>query len=693
MEEKEIIWRRDLLEITGWSKRHCQSLSKTHKLPPPDFPAQIGHPGHGGKGHGWPLQKLLPFLSKSLQEKVLAKIRADESQALVRIPPGPVALFREDCPSLPTAQYDAETINVPRAHEHTAKERNRFGERMEILSLFRSSGSVEEAKKAISLWKANNPGSKGSLRAAYRWDELEREGGPAALLPGWSGTEHSSVPDEAYGYFKKLYLTQQCRSAQVCVDLLPMQYPDIPSSGCFLRRLGREIPPHIIYYYRRGPAAYDRKFGSCAERDYSTIAPGGIYVMDHHQVDVAVLGRDGKPMFPWVTACVDARSRKYLGWVICPQPNSDTIHLAFRRACLRFGVPKEILIDNGKDFRSQLFAGGVRRFRLRLDETAEKALIYQLGVTPHFTLPYNARSKPIERSFLTLKERFSRLLPTFRGGDVTERPEELAEMIKSGKSVPIEEFEHLYAGFVEAVFNNAPHRGNGMDGRTPNEVFGQGNVARQVDENLFSLLLLKNSRPSIVGKNGVTFFNRVYFAEPLLMLKGQPVYLRYDPDEIGRVWIYTMKDEFICQATERQLLSWHATEEDMRAVKSIQKKEKGVIRSYHQIGWDRGKEPDLLKAFIAKKAQEHGVDLREGTIHPEKPLLAGMRMENKKMMEEEIRQQRETSAALSTRLMAELDEKEKAQLEAEKIQREFTQEYLREGFPELWGEKDGRESK
>jgi putative transposase len=667
-EEKSVILRGELCKKVGITKRTIQRWIQAEKLPKYDIESQPTHPGQRNQGTGWRLRTLqgarkLPrkvqrFIQNSIQAKELDPsgemrnqapvldspeggkltglkqiIRAEE-QGIVRIGLQASVTVR---PEYGTAKF-SDLERVPE------KIRLEMAKRLEVLKEFDKAQGRKEKEKALKVCNMRNPEVKISISQAYELHRKFRNEGASALIPKWKSFSVSSVPDDQYEYFKKMYLTQQQRGAAACRDLLSLQFKDLPSTDAFMRRLRREIPPHIIYYYRRGPAQYDRKFGCYAGRDYLTVAPGEIYVMDHHQIDVAVLGRDGRPFFPWATVCADIRSRKYLGWVLCPQPNTDTIHLAFRRACLRYGIPKEVLIDHGRDFRSHLFSGGSKRFRLQIDETRTKSIICLLGVIPDFAQPYNAKSKPIERSFLTLKERFSRLLPAFRGGDVTERPEELAEIIKSRKLIPIVEFERLYSGFVEAVFNNSSHRGDRMDGRTPNEVFAEGNVARAIDENSLSLLLYRSSRPAAVGKNGVTLFGRVYYADPLLLLKGQTVYLRFDPGEIGRVWVYTMKDEFICQAKENQLLSWHATEEDMRRVAVQRKKERRIIQAYHQITWDRSKEPDLVKALIAKKSQEHKVDLSPTAMNPEERLLASARLsqrDREKLEREEEKRRRE----------------------------------------------------
>lgn len=696
MSMETVVWIEFLITQTKFHKDSFRTFQRRGTMPRPDFPPKAGHKG---RGSGWYLRTLLAFpsLHPLIREKIscladstarqpsvndgqaLARTSPAESEALIvnRLAPGQKGTSLH----LSGNSDDEERkVGLSEAHLHSQKGRQIAGKKLEFYEGFKIRKGRKAKKAYIEEWNLINPGFKESLRTAYRIGACIRENREADLIPKWGGRDRSSVPDEPFKYFKNLYLTQQRRAASVCCDLLRIQFPDIPSIASFLRRLEREVPKHVILYYREGPQAYDRKFGGYADLDYSTVKSGEMSVMDHNQIDVEVLGPDGKPFFPWSTKCADIRSRKMLSVVLSVQPNSDTIHLAFRRACLRFGVPRQVVVDNGKDFRSRIFTGGMRRHRGQIDEMATKSLLFQVGVIGRFTNFYAAKSKPIERSFLTDKEKFSRVFPTFRGGNVQERPEELKEILKSGKLIPMAEFERLYWGYLEAVFNNSPHRGKGMEGRSPNEVFAEGNVARPIDnEDLLSLLLYKSSRPVTVGKNGVTLFGRVYYADPLLQLKGQTVYLRYDPAEVGRVWVYTMKDEFICQAKENQLISWHASEEDMRQLTIQQKKERRVIQAYHQIGWDRAKEPDLLKAIIAKKAQAHGTDLSSAAMRPEKALSEALQISvrdreriRKKDEEERRREQKEYMEYVE----AELKKDEEGRKLKEKRRNELVKEFL-----------------
>ena len=697
--EEERIYRKDLLESLGIKKRQWQALVKKHKGPSPDFPAEVGHPGHGGKGHGYIVRTLLPFLSKSQQEKVLAflqKKTTSESQAVACIPRGPVVLAREGNSSLSTVQHEVEIISVPRAHEHSGKGRERFAQKLEVLSFIRAGDSLKEKENLVRLYKADHPDARVSLRSALRWEAAFREVGSEGLYNNYGGGIYSSVSDEVFEEWKKLYLVQQRPGAQVCRDQLEAEYSEVPSADALLRRLRKEMSPGDICFHRFGPKIHNRKFASYIDRDKKTVKPGQLWNLDHAQIDVAVRLPDGRVIFPWLTDCQDVASGKVLAYTLGEQPNAERIRLTFCRAGLRFGLPLEILVDNGKDFKAKTLTGGGKRFRLEMDIEQTKSLMFQIGVIVHFTAFYSAQSKPVERWHRTVKDRFSRSFRAFRGGNVQERPEELQTIIKSGPIFSLDEFEERFAGWVEADYNNRVSRGKGMNGRTPNEVFAQDNVARPVDENSLSLLLLKSSRPVKVGRNGVTHLDRVYFHEALLRIKGEAVFLRYDPGQMGRVWVYSMADVFICQARERERIPFNADEETLsRAIKQ-KRHENKVIEDAEKIRRDRSWEPDLVKQLIAKNAREHSIDLSPESLYPERSLLRTLRgkvAEKDKEAEVEEDRRREASASRTAEIMADLDAEEAARQEAEKIRRNFTQELLREEFPEMqWGDGDGRKS-
>lgn len=155
---------------------------------------------------------------------------------------------------------------------------------------------------------------------------------------------------------------------------------EFPCHATFKRRLEREVPEQSIYLARYGESAWNRKYGNYIDRDYSTVICGEAWVSDHAQIDVACLNSDGSVVFPWVTAWRDYKSGKWLGWILqCGHPNSDHIFQSFYYAVEKYGLPKDVIIDNGKDYRSKDFAGG-RKFKIEADEFKTTCMLEELSV-------------------------------------------------------------------------------------------------------------------------------------------------------------------------------------------------------------------------------------------------------------------------------------------------------------------------
>jgi hypothetical protein len=107
-----------------------------------------------------------------------------------------------------------------------------------------------------------------------------------------------------------------------------------------------------------------------------------------------------------------------------------------------------------------------------------------------------------------------------------------------------------------------------------------------------------------------------------------------------------MKDEFVCQAEQNDLMAWGATEEQFRKAQAIKKKEKALIRSYHQVSYDRSLQPDLLKAVMMDVMKRRNINLTMDDIQPEKPLSRELRIsagERDRMQEEQEDERRRVS--------------------------------------------------
>ena len=259
-------------------------------------------------------------------------------------------------------------------------------------------------------------------------------------------------------------------------------------------------------------------------RDYDKIEPNFMWCGDHHIFDVFVKLPDGKGGWsykrPWLTSWLDMRSRALMGWCISFAPNSRTIAMALAHAIAdkndpafpQCGIPASVYIDNGKDYRAKYLNGeeieigsidypdiierfaalGIDPFYIDLEFDPEQnawvkkhgdkllqvkgvrvgGVYARLNIHQRYATAYHPWAKPIERFHRTIVQSFSRDLPGWCGSGHEQRPEKLTFELKSGRTIlTIDEFCERFYGWVVNKYHKTEHRGHGMDGRTPDEVF------------------------------------------------------------------------------------------------------------------------------------------------------------------------------------------------------------------------------
>ncbi|MBI3584008.1 MAG: transposase family protein [Nitrospinae bacterium] len=448
------------------------------------------------------------------------------------------------------------------------------------LQIIRASEELigEELKRFISGWNQENPEFRTSYPRLIDARNQYRESGISGILSKYGKSAGKTiVKDEWHELFKSLYLTEGRASLEsswrkvfgyaVKKETDPCLKPagagisleNFPSPITFLRRLEREIPESSIYLSRYGEQAWNRKYGNYLDRDYSNILSGECYVSDHSQVDVAVILKNSKIVFPWITVFRDFKSGKWLGWVHHPEsPNSDHIFQAFYYAVKDWGLPTDIIIDNGKDYRCKDFAGNRQYFqRVEVNKNSTITMLALLKITPHFALPYNPQSKPIERDFLKNKEWFSKQMPGYRGGNVKERPEKLKDEIKRGDILTWDEYKERMDGFISDILNKTPSNGKVLMGRCPNELWEKEHKEKRVISlDALKLFCMRTSNDLTIGRNGVrdSEMGCFYWGEWMAGMKGTKVYLRRDVKVYQEAWVFKADThEFIEKAQIAEL--------------------------------------------------------------------------------------------------------------------------------------------
>lgn len=452
-------------------------------------------------------------------------------------------------------------------------------------------------KDFIIDWNIKNPQFKTSYPSVIRMRRRYNENGIVGLLSRYgNNAEKSTVNNLYFEYFKNLYLVEGAPSLRSCWDITRgyaiRQYginnSEFPSYAAFKRKLKREIPEPSIYLARYGQTAWNKKYGNYIDRDYSNVVCGEVWVSDHAQIDVACLSPDGDVVFPWVTAWRDYKSGKWLGWLLqCGHPNSDHIFQSFYYAAEVFGLPKDVIIDNGKDYRSKDFAGG-RQFKIETDEFKTTCMLSELKVKANFALPYNAQTKPIERDFLKVKELFSKHCIGYRGGNVVERPEKLAKEIKEGKIIPFEQFKKVFDDFIVNILNKRPSKGKNHNGLSPDQLFNvEFKEKIEVSNDALKLFCMRTSKNYTIKRNGIkdNKLGITYWADWLISKTGLKVYLRRDINNFKDAWVFNAENnEFIGKVTAvKAVAALHADEVSKDAFKeamAIKKRSLKITKSY-----------------------------------------------------------------------------------------------------------------
>ena len=398
-----------------------------------------------------------------------------------------------------------------------------------------------------------------SVNTVYRWRRMYADGGKNALMTAYGNRAGQSViPDDVFSVFVGIYNTEGKCSIKAAYLTARGYYTEhytgkCPSAASFEYRLKRDISEQHRYMARYGASAYNRKYGYSIPRDLSALRSGECAVGDHMQLDLQVTMPDGKIVRPWLTAWVDMKSRRFLGWDLHAEaPNSDHIFKAFYDMAKRFGLPDEIYVDNGKDYRCRDFAGGRASVHVEYDTQRVSSLTADLGIKANFALPYNAQAKVIERRFRDHHGYFESLLEGYTGTNTVQRPEGLKRQVKSGKLLTFAQASELLDTFITTILDKLPFGSKAAFAKlSPVEIWAADNPAlRRPSPASLALFCMRCSRPIKVGRAGVKDpdLKVMYWAPELAELKGKPVYLRRDLKDYSTAWVFTADDKLLCEA-------------------------------------------------------------------------------------------------------------------------------------------------
>ena len=458
----------------------------------------------------------------------------------------------------------------------------------------------KELFEYIDNWNSENPDLSTTYSSVMRMRQRYKDNGLSGLLAKYGTTKLSKIADEYFDYFKNLYLVEGSPSLRSCWDSTlgyamrcdnSINKYNFPCDRTFLRKLEKEVPKQAIYRARKGASAWNRKYGGYINRDYSNITCGKVWVSDHAQIDIACFDENNNVVFPWVTAWRDYKSGKWLGWYLqTGSPNSDHIFQTFYYAAEKYGLPDDVIIDNGKDYRCKDFAGGRRKIKIDSNVSRTTSMLDELNVGVNFALPYNAQTKPIERDFLKIKELLSKHCVGYRGGNVVERPEVLADKIKQGTIMNFADLKKVFDNFIINIFNKRPSQGKNLNGMCPDELFNKEYQEKVfIPHDALKLFCMRTSRNFTVGRNGIQDrqLGITYWSDWMIANTGLKVYLRRDPENYKEAWAFKVEnEEFVGTVTAVEavaaLYADKVSKEEFKTAMAIKKRNIKVTKSYIQ---------------------------------------------------------------------------------------------------------------
>lgn len=600
---------QEVARLYGKDERTIRRWAKSGKIQATSFLNEFNSPEY-----------LFPLdaLDASIQEKYFIQLKA----------------------SLPTPSVDISPkrrTSSPLDH-YTAEEREEITwwlKTVDDWQRYRSKypGSKAEADdRFIALCAKTDPEHEFSIDTLYRrWKSIKQDDldGLIDKRGKWKKGK-SDIQPEAWDAFLYFYLQEAQHPMMKCYEymklLLREEHPDlvadIPSYTTFTRRVKSDIPEAVEVLGREGQKAFRDRCAPYIRRTYEGMASNEWWIADNHTFDVITQGDNGQRHRLYLTAFFDARSGIFTGCYVTLNPSSQATLIALRKGILKYGIPENIYVDNGREFLTFDIGGLGHRKKKPKDgqERFEPPPVFErLGIKMTNAIVRNAKAKIIERRFRDVKDHLSRLFDTYTGGNVLEKPERLKGVLKNGE-IPLDStFTETVEELLDWYFNQQPYGGEVVAdrGKPRQQVYNENLHTRRVAgaEDL-NLMLMRSARPQKVTRRGVHLDiagQRLdYWNDDMLMnLLGKQVYFRYDPDDLSEVRVYDLEDRYIMTVPvdNTAVLTYGASREDVKEamgkVRRMERltKEALKVSAYPAFGKRTALELVMEQAYQSKTAR------------------------------------------------------------------------------------------
>lgn len=454
-----------------------------------------------------------------------------------------------------------------------------------------------------------------SIGTLHRWIKTYENFGTNGLLPQRKTSQQNEYNTILNNEMKQIFLKYLLHPNQFSIGkainltkhvLEKRGYENIPCNLTF-RRFAEHFKKTNYSKWvlmREGEKAYHDKVESYIERDISKLEVGDVLIADGHVLNFQVINPfTGKPTRVTLVGFLDWKSTALVGYEIMMTENTQCIASALRNSILNLGViPKVVYQDNGKAFKAKYFQ------HTDFDEAGFNGVYSNLGIKSVFAKPYNARAKVIERFFLEFQEEFEKMMPSYIGTNIEDKP----AWLKRGEKLHNQMHQKTTKNYIPTVqdvikyidcwikYHNSKPCPNDSS-KTIQEMLN-GVQRQDIDKNILNDLMMKTETRTI-NKHGITFLGLHYRSEVLLDLR-ESVFIRYSLFDLSKIYVYSMKGEFLCVARQEEKI--HPMANHLGTVKDMEEFKQRIQKQKRQF--NRAKK-EFLKYYPTEDAEVLEIDV------------------------------------------------------------------------------------
>lgn len=535
------------------------------------------------------------ILFSSLEPELQQKLRKNETKSTALVPLN----YKPPVITDNARQIANHRMNIVKAAlEHRTKYKTQNQADHDFLELYNTGLYLPKAYEFLG------PKSLGSLRRYIQ--AYLKSGNAESLVPQYKITKQGEYNGILNNDMKKVLLAlllHQNRfgfntAIRLAKQILIKQgyYEESLPSNITFKRFAEHFRKNNYAEWvlkREGMKAYHDKVEPYIERDISKIEVGDVLIADGHVLNFQVINPfTGKPTRATLVGFLDWKSTALVGYEIMMSENTQCIASALRNAILNLGlIPKVVYQDNGKAFKSKYFQ------HCDFEEGEFNGVYANLGIHSVFAKPYNARAKVIERFFLEFQEEFEKLMPSYIGTSIENRPAwmnrneklhlQIHEKQTGGKIPTVQEVIKYIDCWLE--FHNQKPCPNDRS-KSIQEMLDS--VQKQdINKSALDYMMMKTEGRTI-NKHGITFLNMHYRSDTILGLRDK-IYIRYSLFDLSKVYVYSAKGEFLCVAHRVQKVNPMArilgTAQDLEEYNQQYKKQQQIknrlikkVKSYYK---------------------------------------------------------------------------------------------------------------